>query len=311
MHTQVVTEFGEQVRLGLTRSGQKTLPTKYLYDDVGSALFDAITALEEYGLTRADLRLLRRHARDIAGLSNGTTQIAELGSGNGSKTRALLEAFPQGVKYRPVDLSRAALEACRKELAAWPVEPVEADFLHGLEHVASTRQSGSMLVLFLGSNIGNFERDAIPGFLHEIRTRLRVGDGMLLGADLLKPVRQLVEAYDDPAGVTAAFNRNLLARVNRQMGANFELRRYGHEARWNESKRRIEMHLCARTEQRVRLEELGLEVLIRAGETIHTESSHKFEIDELRGFSQLAGFSVIETWQDAEWPFAEMLLRAV
>ncbi len=305
-----MTEFGEQVRLGLTRPGQKTLPTKFLYDAVGSALFDAITAVEEYGLTRAELRLLRAHAPEIAGYCRGATQIAELGSGNGSKTRLLLSEFPERTAYRPIDLSRAALESCAKELAAWPVEPVEADYVEGLRYVSQTRRPGSMLVLFLGSNIGNFDRECIPDFLRGVRSSMLAGDTLLLGADLVKPVDQLIAAYDDAAGVSAAFNRNLLMRVNRELGANFDLRCYDHEIRWNNAQRSIEMHLRARSDQRVRVEALGLEVSIAAGETLFTESSHKFEADELIRFAQRGNFAVIHTWQDTDWPFAELLLRA-
>jgi dimethylhistidine N-methyltransferase len=311
MHKQPVNEFGEQVRLGLTRPGQKTLPTKYLYDDVGSALFDAITAVEEYGLTRAELRILNRHAPDIGRHCAGTTQIAELGSGNGSKTRLLLNAFPDGTVYRPIDLSRAALDACRKELAEWPVQPIHADYLHGLAKAAAGRNGGPMLLLFLGRNVGNFDRACIPDFFRAIRRTLRTGDAFLLGADLVKGVPRLIAAYDDAAGVNAAFNRNLLLRVNRELAANFDPRCFDHEIRWNAAARSIEMHLRARAVQTVQLDAIDLEITIQAGETIHTESSHKFEPDELRQYADNSGFTAIASWQDEEWPFAEVLMKAV
>lgn len=307
---QLSLTFAEEIRLGLGTRGQKSLPTKYLYDDVGSALFDVITLLPEYGLTRADLRLLRRHGPEIAELCPGTSDLAELGSGNGSKTRALLDSLPPGVVYRPIDLSRLALEGCKRELAGFPVEPVEAEFLPGLERVARTRSGGRLLVAFLGSNIGNFGRSGITPFLRDIHRSLKSGDALVVGADLVKPVDQLMLAYDDPAGVTAAFNRNLLARVNRQLDGDFCVACFDHEARWNDTERRVEMHLRAQSDQRVRLRAIDLTLHIEAGETIWTESSHKFQIDELIDMAHPAGFTIVEKWTDSEWPFAELLFRA-
>ncbi|MBC8164975.1 MAG: L-histidine N(alpha)-methyltransferase, partial [Bryobacteraceae bacterium] len=294
---------------GLLTSGQKTLPTKYLYDEVGSALFDAITALPEYGLTRADLRLLRAHSPDIARLCPDTSMLTELGSGNGSKTRALMESLPPGVVYRPIDLSVAALDRCRRECADFPVQPVEADFLAGLEIVAGSRGSGRLLVAFLGSNIGNFARSSIVPFLSEIQTRLEPGDSFLIGVDLLKSVAQLTLAYDDPAGVTAAFNRNLLSRINRQLNANFRVACFDHEARWNPAERRMEAYLRARSDQHVTFGDADIEVAIRAGDTIWTESSHKFDTAEIIEMAHLAGLTYVESWVDTEWPFAEILFR--
>lgn len=311
MHPQTALEIGEEVRAGLTRSGQKTLPTRFLYDDVGSALFDAITALPEYGLTRADLRVLRRCAPKVAAECPNVSEVVELGSGNGSKTRILLSAFKADIRYSPIDVSRAALNACTKELAEFDVQPIEADFLSGLRTAASRRKPESgLLVLFLGSNIGNFERSSIPEFFAELRSELQPGDALLIGADLIKPVEQLLLAYDDPAGVTAAFNRNLLARLNRSFHGNFSPRCFEHEARWNETQRRVEMHLRARSDQHIRLDALDLNVTVQSGETIHTESSHKFSLDELAGYSLTSGFSLLESWVDADWPFAEVLFRA-
>ena len=303
--------FAREVRDGLTDPVQKTLPTRFLYDDVGSALFDAITALEEYGLTRADVRLIRENAGEIAALCPETEALVELGSGNGSKTRPLLDALTPAPVYRPVDLSGAALDACARELHGFTVQPIRAEFLAGLRKASAMRGNGRLLVAFLGSNIGNFERHAIPAFFRSVRECLEPGDRFLLGADLVKDIDQLILAYDDPAGVTAAFNRNLLARVNRQLGADFRLPRYAHEARWSSAERRIEMHLRARSEQLVRVEALDLTVCLNEGETIWTESSHKFETEELKSLAQPVGFSCIQTWTDSHWPFAEILFRAV
>jgi dimethylhistidine N-methyltransferase len=309
MHPQLALTLADEVRAGLVNPHGRTLPAKALYDQLGSALFDAITLLPEYGLTRADIRLLTRYSAEIAALS-GASEVVELGSGSGVKTRILLSAFEADVLYRPIDVSAAALERCRQELNEFIVQPVEGEFIPGLALAAKQRGRGSILVAFLGSNIGNFERPAIPPFLSSVRGELRAGDTLLLGADLVKPAAVLIEAYDDPPGVTAAFNKNLLARLNREFDGDFDLRCFSHEVRWNESERRIEMHLRAVTDQRVRLRLLDLDLFIRAGETIWTESSHKFEVAELARMAAEADFELLKHWTDAEWPFTEMVFRA-
>ena len=308
MHPQLALTLGPEVRAGLTNPAGRTLPAKALYDDVGSALFEVITLLPEYGLTRAGIRLLTHHSGAIAELAQAS-EIVELGSGSGTKTRILLSAFGPGVSYRPIDVSAAALERCRVELKEFEVKPIEAEFIPGLHQAVRERSSGALLAAFLGSNIGNFERHAIAPFLASVRGQLRPGDTFLLGADLVKPVAQLIEAYDDPAGVTAAFNKNLLARLNRDFDADFNLRCFDHEVRWNARERRIEMHLRANADQRVRVGSLELDLTIRAGETIWTESSHKFEVAELAAIAKDSGFELLQHWTDAGWPFAEMLFR--
>jgi L-histidine Nalpha-methyltransferase len=309
MHPQPGLTLAEEVRAGLTNPEGMTLPAMALYDEIGSALFDTITLLPEYGLTRADVRLLRKWSPAIARLS-GASHIVELGSGSGTKTRILLSAFSSDVIYCPVDVSAAALERCRTELSDFVVAPIHAEFLPGLQAAASRRNGAKLLVAFLGSNIGNFRREAIPDFLSDIRSHLESGDTLLVGADLVKPAPELMDAYDDPTGVTAAFNRNLLARLNREFDANFHLRCFDHEVRWNAEERRVEMHLRAVSDQRVRIEKLGLDLDIRSGETIWTESSHKFEIRELTTLAVAAGFESVEQYTDEEWPFAELLFRA-
>jgi dimethylhistidine N-methyltransferase len=310
MRTKLALSLADQVLRGLSDPAQKWLPAATLYDDVGSALFEAITALPEYGLTRADVRLLGAHSRDIAVLT-GANMIVELGSGSGVKTRRLLSAFPPGIVYSPVDVSRAALDRCTAELAGFTVRPVQEEFGPGLLSAVAGRGPEPVLVAFLGSNIGNFERHEIVPFLTGLRSELRRGDAFLLGADLMKPVEDLLLAYDDPAGVTAAFNRNLLARLNRECGGNFNVRCFDHEARWDADSRRIEMHLRARSPQQVSLSRLQLELTMEAGETIWTESSHKFEVSELIGMGSAAGFTTAAVWTDSEWPFAELLFRAM
>src|SRR6266851_3644564 len=213
-------EMGAEVRAGLTKPGQKELPSKYLYDDVGSALFEAISVIPEYGLTRADERLLRKFAAEIVAYLPSPVLVAELGSGSGKKTRWILQALSrrQRTTYYPIEISPTALAQCEKELGqidSVSIVGYERSYLDGLLEVAAGRRAGeSLLVLFLGSNIGNFDRLAGEDFLGEVRRRLAPGDGMLLGTDLVKPAPQLLAAYDDPIGVTAAFNLNLLARLN-------------------------------------------------------------------------------------------------
>src|SRR3954470_200940 len=218
-------EFASEVRAGLTKGGQKELPSKYLYDDVGSALFEVISVLPEYGLTRADERLLQRHAHDIVQQVPRPVAVAELGSGSGKKTRWLLKALcrTQHVSYFPIEISPTALAMCERELGdidSISIVGFEREYLEGLVEVAARRREGqNLLVLFLGSTIGNFDRPAAAKFLREVRHTLQPGDSLLLGTDLEKPIPQLLAAYDDPAGVTAAFNLNLLARINRELEA--------------------------------------------------------------------------------------------
>lgn len=305
-------EFACTVRAGLTKTGQKELHSKFLYDELGSALFDAITFLPEYGLTRADERLLRDHADDIAAAIDGPMQVIELGSGNGRKTRYILNAVRRGQRglvYHPIDVSPEALARCESELAdIADVRPWMYSYLDGMAEAVARRQSGeTLLVLFLGSNIGNFERPCAEAFLRDLRRCLDPGDAFLVGADLVKSREQMLLAYDDPTGVTAAFNLNLLGRVNRELGASFDLRSFSHEARYNQQERRIEMHLRSLADQTVAIPQADCEVHLRTGETIWTESSHKFTTVELRQMAAASGFLVRGQWVDEEWPFAESL----
>jgi len=305
-------DFAADVRSGLL-SRPKTLPPCWFYDAVGSALFEAICLLPEYGVMRADDRLLRRHAPELAARLAPVTLVAELGSGTGRKTRAVLAALAgrTSLTYRPIDLSASALERCRREMSRVPgvrVEALEADFLDGLREVARARRDGERaLVLFLGGTLGNFERPAALDFLGAVRATLQPGDALLLGADLLKPVDQLLAAYDDAAGVTAAFNLNVLARINRELGGDFDLALFAHEARWDGAARRIEMHLRALRPQVVSVPVAGVRAEFERGETIWTETSSKFGLEELPALAVAAGFRAEAQWVDAEWPFAECL----
>ncbi len=312
-----VSEFAADVCAGLTRPGQKELPSKYLYDDVGSALFEVISVLPEYGLTRADERLLRRHAYDMVERLPAPVIVAELGSGSGKKTRWILEALShrQRTSYCPIEISPTALAMCRRELGdidSISIVGFEREYLDGLLEVAARREDGEhLLVLFLGSTIGNFDRPAGVKFLREVRRILQVGDSLLLGTDLEKPVSQLRAAYDDPLGVTAAFNLNLLARINRELDADFVLQQFEHAARFNGEARRVEMHLRSKRKQTVNIPRSGLSVTFLDGETIWTESSHKLSSEEVFRIAEAAGFCCEAQWLDEEWPFAESLLMAV
>jgi L-histidine Nalpha-methyltransferase len=314
--SRVWSAFARDVADGLTKPGQKELPSQYLYDDVGSALFEAITVLPEYGLTRADERILQRHASSIVERVRGRLRIAELGSGTGRKTRWLLEAAGRrsGCAYSAIDISSSALIRCVRELSDIPrvsVAAIENSYVEGLLQAAAARGPGeTLLVLFLGSTIGNFERPAAGLFLSRIRRCLRPGDVLLLGTDLVKSVDRMVLAYDDPAGVTAAFNCNLLARINRELGGDFDPRAFDHEARYNERERRIDMHLRSRKRQRVAIRDADCTVSFTGGETIWTESCHKFELAELPGMASGAGFQEEARWVDPEWSFSESLWRA-
>ena len=306
-------EFAEEIRAGLTKSGQREILSKYLYDEVGSALFEAICLLPEYGLTRADTRLLRRYAGEMVARMPLPTHVAELGSGSGKKTRWILEAVArrQPTFYYPIEISPAALAACEKELGQIDLVHIvgfEKPYLEGLRAVVNRREPGdSVCVLFLGSTIGNFDRPAADDFLRQVRSVLAPGDSLLIGTDLEKDIAAQLLAYDDPAGVTAAFNMNVLARINRELGADFNLKEFAHEARWNAEQRRIEMHLRSRRRQRVNIPGASLRIGIEPGETIWTESSHKYAASEPVAMAARTGFHCEAQWIDEEWPFAQNL----
>ena len=305
-----------EVRAGLCRLGQKELPSKYLYDEIGSALFEVVSVLPEYGLTRADERILQRHAADIVSRLQPQVLVAELGSGSGKKTRWLLEALAQSqyTTYCPIEISPTALARCENELGRIECVSIvgfERPYLDGLLAAAARRnENDHLLVLFLGSTIGNFDRDAAERFLTEVRRILFPGDALLLGTDLEKPLPQLLAAYDDPIGVTAAFNLNLLARINRELDANFDLASFRHEARYNAEHRRVEMHLRSTRDQIVTIPRSGCTVPFLKDETIWTESSHKYRAEDISAMARRNGFRCDSQWIDTEWPFAESLLFA-
>jgi L-histidine Nalpha-methyltransferase len=310
-------DFCSDIVLGLSQSGQKELPSKYLWDEIGSTLFDAICLLPEYGLSRAGMRLLQKHSPEIVERLPAPVIVAELGSGTGQKTRWLLEALArrQRVNYYPIDISGTALHRCQQELGqidSVSIVGFETAYLDGLREVAARRfKDEGLLVLFLGSTIGNFDRPAGEEFLRNVREILRKGDALLLATDLEKPIQQLLLAYHDRSGVTAAFNKNLLARINRELDADFDLSEFEHVVRWDASERRVEMHLRSKVWQRIAIRKAGFRFYLRRGETIWTESSHKYNQAEVIAMGQRTGFGSAGQWCDAEWPFMQTLFFAV
>ena len=288
----------------------KQLQSKYLYDALGSTLFEAICRLPWYRITRAESALLERHADAVVSeLNEGT--IVELGCGSGEKLVTLAEALQArggSARVHLIDISSQALEQTEQRLTRlqhFSVVGHRSTYEEGLRTAAAAREGrGPVLVLLLGSNLGNFETPAAVEFLKQIRNALRPGDLLLLGADLVKPERELILAYDDPLGVTAAFNRNLLVRVNRELGGNFNLQKFRHRAVWNRSEGRIEMHLVSDARQRVTINASELVVEFEAGEHIWTESSYKYDADQIRDLGTVAGFAIRHQWIDSAAHFA-------
>jgi dimethylhistidine N-methyltransferase len=312
------------VRKGLC-SRPKRLPPWLFYDEAGSRLFDEITERPEYYLTRTEREILAQKAERImalaahpaAGLPAGSVparlRITELGAGSADKTRLLLAsaAAQQGtVVYEPVDVSASALELAKdrieREIAGVGVSPRVMDYTHEFE-LAPT--GDRRLVVYIGSSIGNFDPWHAAELLSGVRSGLRSGDGFLLGVDLVKDEPTLLAAYDDFAGVTAEFNLNLLARLNRELDADFYLESFAHRAIWNAQESRIEMHLVSRIAQRVWLDGLDLTVEFAAGETIHTENSYKYRPDQAEAMLSAAGFTPVETWTDTQGWFAVCLAQ--
>jgi dimethylhistidine N-methyltransferase len=311
--------FAEDVRRGLTAE-TKSLPPKYFYDALGSQLFEAICLLPEYYLTRAEAEIFERHAAEIAGEAarGSRLTLVELGSGSASKTRRVIEAVLErqsGLTYVPVDISPSALEAsARSLLGDYPplgVVAYAADYDSALPRLAENLRDGERaLVLFLGSNVGNFDRHGARAFMRRLRGSLRPGDALLLGADLKKDPAAFEAAYDDPLGVTAAFNLNVLGRANRELGARFDLRGFRHVALYDEREGRVEMHLESVRAQTVAVGALGISVRFGAGERIHTENSYKYSPAELSELARASGFTLRRTWLDAGERFSSNLLVA-
>jgi L-histidine N-alpha-methyltransferase len=309
IESQVDEQVATAVRVGLAAL-PKCLPPWLFYDEAGSRLFDEITNLPEYYLTRTERAILARHADEVlARAAEGASRrvqlrIAELGAGSAEKTRILLRAAvaQQGdVLYEPVDVSATALLVAQsrieREIPAVRVRPLAMDYTNGFAF-QPTGPGERRLVLYIGSSIGNFEPREAAHLLAKVRAQLRPGDGMLLGVDLVKDERALLAAYDDASGTTAAFNKNMLARLNRDLCANFDPDAFAHRAVWNPAQSRMEMHLESRISQSVRFAALDFEAEFEAGETIHTENSYKYQPSEVEGLMARAGFAPAASWMD-------------
>jgi dimethylhistidine N-methyltransferase len=307
--------FAEAVRFYL-QLNPRQLPSRFLYDALGSALFDAICHLPWYRITRAELQLLRQHAATAGRVLRGQGRIVELGCGNGEKLAALLtHAGVPEVHAHLIDLSEAALARSVQTLSGIDsprlrVTTHQATYEEGLLALPGDRV-GPTLVAFLGSNIGNFDPPGAAAFLREIRAALEPHDYLLLGVDLVKPEQDLLLAYDDPLGLTAAFNKNLLLRLNTELDADFDLNRFAHRAVWNPERSRVEMHLVSLEAQEIQVAQSGLQFTLEPGETIWTESSYKYESERLRELVAPAGFLQRHQWVDERARFALTLFQAV
>ncbi len=308
--------FARDVHAGLT-ANPKAMPPKYFYDELGSRLFEAICFLPEYYLTRAESEILRQHADEIVAAIASPARVVELGSGSAEKTRYLLEAMlrrqPQ-LHYLPIDISDASLERSSLELlhlySNLRITAYAADYFTALQALKNADENERTIALFLGSNIGNFNTDEALNFLREVRKVLRAEDGLLIGVDLKKSADILIPAYDDALGVTAAFNRNLLVRINRELNADFDIKKFLHRAIYNEKLGRIEAHLVSTEKQSARIHALDLEISFEPGETIHTENSYKFDLEQLSAFAQATGFSLEKSWFDQARRFSFNLFAA-
>jgi dimethylhistidine N-methyltransferase len=301
--------FADDVRTGL-RANPKRLPSKYFYDEVGSALFDVITVLPEYYLTRAETSILVEYGWEIVRAIGNPIEFVELGSGSAVKTRILIEEalrVQRTLRYSPIDISGEALRASAQALtASYPnltVTGFVGDYFSILRE-PDLRRDGKVLAMFMGSNIGNYEPGVAIELLAAVAAWLKPGDGVLLGADLKKDPQVLQLAYDDPTGVTAAFNKNLLARINRELGGTFDLHDFTHVARYDAQRGCIDSFLQARRAHNVRIKAIGATIAFAENERIHTESSYKYDLDDLRAIGAAAGLHLERTWTDDNEQFS-------
>jgi dimethylhistidine N-methyltransferase len=304
-----ISRFRADVLAGLSRP-RKRLPAKYFYDVAGSQLFDAITELPEYYPTRTELGILRARAGEMAARCGPRCQLVELGAGSLTKVRLLLDRLDRPSAYVPVDVSgshlRSAAAALADDYPTLDVTPVVADFTRPFElpNVTAARR----VVFFPGSTIGNFDPPEADELLRRVARLVGPGGGLLIGIDLRKDIAVLERAYNDAAGVTAAFNRNLLERINRELGADFDTAAFRHVAFYNRERSRIEMHLVSTAAQQVRVG--GETFHFRAGESIHTENSYKYDVTEFSGRAAASGLRLDKTWTDARAYFAVLYLTA-
>jgi L-histidine N-alpha-methyltransferase len=309
--------FAAEVREGLGGS-PRTLSSKWFYDDRGSRLFQRITEVDEYYLTRCEEEVLRAHRQELAGLYQDLPlDLVELGVGDGRKTALLLESFLEArvdVHYRPVDISEGAMAGLLASLRdrfgnALQTEGIVAEHFDALRWLQG-REGRALLVLFLGSNIGNFTAAGTAVFLRHLREALIPGDRVLIGFDLAKDPATVLRAYNDSQGVTREFNLNLLDRINRELGGDFDRTAYRHEARWDPADRAVQSWLVSRRPQTVRIEAADLELCLDEGEGIRTEFSHKYTREDISAFAAAAGFTQERLLLDRRGWFADALWRA-
>jgi dimethylhistidine N-methyltransferase len=305
--------FASAVAQGLSRR-PRSLPCRFLYDEQGSALFEDICELPEYYLTRAEHQLLRDHADEIVSMLPERVTLAELGSGSSTKTRLLIEALLRRqprLRYVPIDISRSILEESAESLledyGALEIHAIAGEYQAGLRHVRRETRVPKVIA-WLGSNVGNFGRAAAARFLGTIREALVDDDRLIVGIDLRKDRAVLEAAYDDAAGVTARFNLNLLARINRELDADFDLSRFRHYADWREQEGRVELGLECRKAQRVTIKALGQGLRFEPGERIHTEDSYKYSFEEIQELAARAGLSLVRHWLDASGGYSLHLM---
>lgn len=298
----------------------KFLPSWLFYDDAGSRLFEAITRLPEYYLTSREHSIFSRHAAEIiasaAGMDKQPLSVVELGAGSASKTLVLLHALvasQRSAVYLPVDVSEAALRwASENVQAALPtveVQPICSEITH--ESPLDLPEEGRRLALYIGSSIGNFDPEDAIALLTWLRSQLQPGDALLLGTDMVKRSAPLLAAYNDRAGVTAEFNKNILTRLNRELGADFDLDAFEHRAVWNAPDSRMEMHLDSKRAQTVRVSALGHSFAFKCGESIHTENSYKFTSETVEDMLARSGFLLEQSWYDDAGWFGEHLARVI
>src|SRR5947209_1234900 len=310
----VLNPIAEEVLQGLSATPRQ-LPPKLFYDAEGSRLFEQITELPEYYPTRTERAIFQAYAPEIVAQAGNNLTLVELGAGSASKTRILIEALARKqlrVGFYPIDVSVAALKdavtGLNGHLRHLRVRPIVADYSHSLPQLSAL--PGRKLVLFIGSTIGNFEPEEAVQFLSRVRASLGPGDALLLGFDLVKGPDLLHAAYNDAQGITAQFNKNVLARINREAGGHFDLNAFEHVAFWNPAKSRIEMHLESKVEQDVLIDDLSKAFHFDVGERIHTENSYKFTSSSIRDLLSKSGLRLERCWRDEKDWFAAVLARS-
>jgi dimethylhistidine N-methyltransferase len=312
-----VNNFADAVRQGLIEGRKKTLPCQFIYDAHGSQIFEEICILPEYYPTRCEIEIIAQRSDEIAALCGSRVAVVEMGAGSATKTRSILSSLGKkgtDVTYLPIDVSAAALQSTKQALhLEYPnldVIPIISEYEAGLRQISGQNYE-NFLVLWLGTSVGNVEPHEAEGILRDVRAACKAGGILVLGVDLKKDKTTLERAYNDARGVTARFNLNLLARINRELGGHFDLEAFEHRAVYNEEASRIEMHIVSRHAQKVAIDHLGATVDFEQGETIHTENSYKFSKDEISDLARRSGFQLEQHWRDSRALFSVNVLRSI